>query len=306
MDSEHKLIKSQQVQLADIETALLSVPGVEQAYVLPDQTLLVAYVVVTGVWNPQQLHSQIQQHLPPDMISVALVPVSSLPLTHQGKVDEVALGRFPVIDEDLVQRWETELKAVPEIEKVAVVVQQKTLKLPPLHLSDLLPSEQITLPNNAATPVEEKSVPTTELQIQSTSEKLAISEGEPIKWLQNAPTTLAQALERTAQQHGDTSLIYIQSDGEAIAQTYSELWVEAQRILGGLRQLGLKPQDKVIFQLESNQDFISAFWGCLLGGFVPVPVSVPPSYDQSHSSLTKLENTWQMLGQPLILTDRKY
>ncbi|WP_287326497.1 SDR family NAD(P)-dependent oxidoreductase [Okeania sp. SIO1F9] len=97
----------------------------------------------------------------------------------------------------------------------------------------------------------------------------------------------------------------MQSDGEAIAQTYSELWVEAQRILGGLRQLGLKPQDKVIFQLESNQDFISAFWGCLLGGFVPVPVSVPPSYDQSHSSLTKLENTWQMLGQPLILTDRK-
>ncbi|WP_424101438.1 SDR family NAD(P)-dependent oxidoreductase [Moorena producens] len=301
----HTWIKGKRIELANIETALLSAPGVEQAYVLAHQTLLVAYVVVAGVWNPQQLHSQIQHQLPPYMMPGAYVPLSSLPFTHKGKVDEVALGSFSVIDDDVVQRWETQLKAVPEIEQVAVVVQQKTLKLPPLHISDLLPSEQIKLPNHGATPVVEKSSPTTELQTQSTSGNPAISEGEPIKWPPNAPTTLAQALERAAQEHGDTSLIYIHSDGEVITQTYSELWVEAQRLLGGLRQLGLKPQDKVIFQLESNQDFISAFWGCVLGGFVPVPVSIPPSYDQSHSSLTKLQNTWALLGQPLILTDRK-
>ncbi|AOX00477.1 hypothetical protein BJP34_14345 [Moorena producens PAL-8-15-08-1] len=298
-------IKGKRIELANIETALLSTPQVEQAYVLAHQTLLVAYVVMAGVWNPQQLHSQIQQELPPDMMPGAYVPLSSLPLTHKGKVDEVALGRFPVIDHNVVQQWEAKLKAVPEIEQVAVVVQHKTLKLPPLHISDLLPSEQIKLPNHGATPVEEKSSPTTELQTQSTSRKQAISEGEPIKWPKDAPTNLAQALERAAQEHGDTSLIYIQSDGEVITQTYSELWVEAQRILGGLRQLGLKPQDKVIFQLESSQDFISAFWGCVLGGFVPVPVSIPSSYDQSHSSLSKLHNTWQMLGKPWVLTDNK-
>ncbi|NEQ77462.1 MAG: SDR family NAD(P)-dependent oxidoreductase [Okeania sp. SIO2C9] len=298
-------IKGKRIELANIETALLSAPQVEQAYVLAHQTFLVAYVVMAGVWNPQQLHSQIQQQLPPDMMPGAYVPMSSLPLTYKGKVDEVALGRFPVIDDNVVQQWEAKLKAVPEIEQVAVVVQQKTLKLPPLHISDLLPSEQMKLPNHGATPVVEKSSPTTELQTQSTSRNPAISEGEPIKWPKDAPTTLAQALERAAQEHGDTSLIYIHSDGEVITQTYSELWVEAQRLLGGLRQLGLKPQDKVIFQLESNQDFISAFWGCVLGGFVPVPVSIPPSYDQSHSSLTKLQNTWALLGQPLVLTDRK-
>ncbi|NET47044.1 non-ribosomal peptide synthetase, partial [Okeania sp. SIO2B3] len=210
-----------------------------------------------------------------------------------------------VIDDNLVQQWETQLKAVPEIEQVAVVVQQKIPHLPPLHISDLLPSEQIKLPNNGATPTQEKSIPTTELQTKSTSEKPAISEGETIKWAANAPTTLAQALEQAAQKHADSSLIYIHSDGEVRTQTYNELWQEAQRILGGLRQLGLKPEDKVIFQLESNQDFISAFWGCVLGGFVPVPVSIPPSYDQSHSSLTKLQNTWALLGQPLVLTDAK-
>ncbi|NES18616.1 MAG: SDR family NAD(P)-dependent oxidoreductase [Symploca sp. SIO3E6] len=301
----HVWITGKRVQLTDIETALLSATGVEQAYVLAHQTFLVAYVVVAGLWKPQQLHSYLEQQLPPYMMPGAYVPLSSLPLTQKGKVDELALARFPVIDDDLVQRWEAQLRALPEIEQVAVVVQQKTPHLPPLHLSDLLPLEQITLPDNSATPVVEQLASNVQLQTSATSGKLAISAGEPLQWPENRPITLAQTLERAAQQHADTNLIYIQPDGEMITQTYSELWVEAQRILGGLRQLGLKAQDKVIFQLEQNQDFISAFWGCVLGGFVPVPVSIPPSYDQSHSTLTKLQNTWQMLGQPLVLTDDK-
>jgi|GEM_PF-401820 len=301
----HVWIQGKRVQLADIETALLSAPGVEQTYLLAHQTFLVAYVITAGPWNPQQLHSHIQQQLPSYMMPQAYVPLSSLPLTDKGKVDEVALACFPVIDDNLVQRWEAQLKAVPEIEQVAVVVQPKTPHLLPLHLSDLLPSECIGFPNNGATAVEENSALDTQVESNTKSRKPAISEGEPLKWSKNAPTTLAQALQQTAQQHADTNLIYIQSDGEVITQTYSQLWLEAQKILGGLRHLGLKPQDKVIFQLEANQDFIGAFWGCVLGGFVPIPISIPPSYEQSHSTLTKLENTWQMLGQPLVLTDAK-
>ncbi|NEO64321.1 MAG: amino acid adenylation domain-containing protein, partial [Moorea sp. SIO4G2] len=96
----HIWIQGKRIELADIETALLSVAGVEQAYVLAHQTFLVAYVVVAGVWNPQQLDSQIQQQLPPYMMPGAYVPVSSLPLTHEGKVDEVALAHFPVTDNE--------------------------------------------------------------------------------------------------------------------------------------------------------------------------------------------------------------
>ena len=92
--------QGKRIELADIETVLLSVAGVEQAYVLAHQTFLVAYVVVAGVWNPQELDSQIQQHLPPYMMPEAYVPVPSLPLTHKGKVDEVALAHFPVSDHE--------------------------------------------------------------------------------------------------------------------------------------------------------------------------------------------------------------
>ena len=110
-------IKGKRVQLAEIETALLSVPGVEQAYVLAHQTFLVAYVVFAGPWNPQQLHTQIQQQLPPDMRPGAYVPLSSLPLTHKGKVDEVTLARFPVIDNNVVQRWKPNSKPCQQLKK---------------------------------------------------------------------------------------------------------------------------------------------------------------------------------------------
>ncbi len=69
-----------------------------------------------------------------------------------------------------------------------------------------------------------------------------------------------------------------------------------------MRKLGLKPQDKVIFQLDLNQDIIPAFWGCILGGFIPLIIAVPPTYDESNSALAKLVQAWKLLDKPLILT----
>jgi acyl-CoA synthetase (AMP-forming)/AMP-acid ligase II len=112
-------------------------------------------------------------------------------------------------------------------------------------------------------------------------------------------------LQKTAGEFPNQGIIYINSDGSEQVQSYDQLLKDAQRILGGLRKLGLKPQDKVIFQLEQNQDFISAFWGCVLGGFIPVPIGIPTRYDQANATLDKFQNSWQMLGRPLVLIDNK-
>ncbi|MCT7967812.1 AMP-binding protein [Laspinema sp. D1] len=133
------------------------------------------------------------------------------------------------------------------------------------------------------------------------AKKLAISYGEPLQYPEDASKTLAEVLQR-ATQHSTKGIIYIQPDGTDKFQSYRELWQDAQRILAGLKKLGLKPQDKVIFQLKDNQDFISAFWGCVLGGFVPVPISIAPSYEEVNSTTSKLQNVWQMLEKPLVLT----
>jgi len=134
--------------------------------------------------------------------------------------------------------------------------------------------------------------------------KVAHSYGGELRLPADAPKHLANILLRAAQQTPDKGILYLQADGSEQTQSYHELLEEAKRILAGLRKQGLEPQDKVIFQLDNHRDFISAFWGCLLGGFVPVPFSVPPIYEQTNSTVKMLYNTWQSLEQPLVLTSQ--
>ena len=115
------------------------------------------------------------------------------------------------------------------------------------------------------------------------------------------PDSLAAALEKTAREFPSHGVICLDGNGEAREQSYPDLLAEAARLLGGLRAAGLKPGDPVLFQLDKNPEFIAAFWACVLGGFVPVPVSIAPTYEQPHSILAKLRNAWTMLGEPLTL-----
>jgi microcystin synthetase protein McyG len=133
-----------------------------------------------------------------------------------------------------------------------------------------------------------------------TSNQLALSYGGALTKTANMPTRLSDLLERAALR--DKGVVYIQSDGSEHFQPYNHLLEEGKRILAGLRKFGLKPQDQVIFQIDKAQDFIPAFWGCILGGFVPVPISIAPTYEQLNSTINKLHNAWQMLAQPLVLT----
>jgi len=113
--------------------------------------------------------------------------------------------------------------------------------------------------------------------------------------------TLPALLQRAAQH--STGVLYVQPDGQA-HQTYSQLFDRAQRILTGLRILGLQPQDQVILQLPHPQDFLAGFWGCVLGGFVPVPIAVPPSYTIDNSKATILRDGLRLLSGATIITNQ--
>ena len=110
--------------------------------------------------------------------------------------------------------------------------------------------------------------------------KPAISFGGSLQVTLNAPILPCDLLERAAL--SDKGIVYIQAGGSERYQSYQDLLLDPQRILAGLRQWGLEPQDKVILQLEKGQDFIPAFWGCVLGGFIPVPISIAPTYHQPN------------------------
>ncbi|QSJ15491.1 SDR family NAD(P)-dependent oxidoreductase [Nostoc sp. UHCC 0702] len=299
-------IRGFRIDLPIIESTLLTSPIVEDCRVIARTSIagvseLVAYVVLSSPSSPAQLQVYLQNLLPAYLLPHAYVSVTALPLTATRQIDEAALTRLTVIDSELVQKWEEKLRLLPAVEQVAVVTPEQSKISPPLHLWDLL-AECKTITRD-----EPITVPTSESEIvsQPQSKKLAISDGGKLHITADTPTTLPQILQYSALGMAIQGITYIQPDGTDSFQSYPSLLADAERILAGLRRYGLKPQDKVIFQLEQNQDFIPAFWGCVLGGFVPVPVAVAPSYEQSNSAIAKLQNAWQMLDQPLVLASDK-
>ncbi|NEQ66096.1 MAG: AMP-binding protein [Symploca sp. SIO2D2] len=131
------------------------------------------------------------------------------------------------------------------------------------------------------------------------TEKLAIAHGSNPQPEPNAPTTFTEVLRRITPDRG--KVILLAADGRENIQTYATLKERATRILGGLRDFGLQPGNPIILQVE-RPDFISAFWSCILGGFLPVPISIAPDYEQSNQVLTKLYDVWNLLNHPPILT----
>lgn len=91
-------------------------------------------------------------------------------------------------------------------------------------------------------------------------------------------TNLPQLLERAA--NYPTGIILVTDNNKHNFLSYRDLLEAAERILQGLRQRGLQPQDRVILQLPPRHFFI-CLWGCFLGGFVPVPVGVELNRDRA-------------------------
>ncbi len=276
----------------DCVVRLRSVPGQGQE--------LVAYVVSGSDLNAAKLRAFLENKLPRPAVPGSYVQLSALPVDKCGAIDEEALVSFPVIDSDLAERWEATLNALPEIERAAVVIQEKKNKLASLHLSDLLGEKEVAAagvviqPTQTATP--------TPISVVAANEKLALSDGGPLE--RELPATMAQALRAAAQEQPGRGIVYLEGIEAPHSQSYAELLEEAERILAGFRELQLQAGDKVILQLESNRDFVPAFWACALGGFVAVPISIAPSYKELNATITKLYHTWQMLDHPIVLTNK--
>ncbi|HEY2951358.1 MAG TPA: condensation domain-containing protein, partial [Verrucomicrobiae bacterium] len=293
------------LQLAEIEAALREEPALAQVIVRErqdkaGQRRLIAYVVPAGRFSAETLRARAQCRLPAAKLPHAFLPLTSLPLAPDGTLDENALAGFGVIDAKVAKRWEDSLRAVPGIERAAVVVKECHEPIWPVHLSDVLvdwqPASAISTPT--ATPILSRPP-------HATSDKPAIAHGRPLAAQAEGPMHVGETLHRAARLL-DRGIFYHEPDGSEIEQPYSALLLDAQKVVCGLRCLGLKPQDKVILQLEQSKDFLTAFWGCVLGGIVPVPLSIAPSYKTVNSAVKKLQHACELLENPLIIAGQRF
>lgn len=112
--------------------------------------------------------------------------------------------------------------------------------------------------------------------------------------------TLARALADAAITRN--GYVFIDGNGIESILTYSDIQNRATIVASGLKRAGINIGDHVIFQFDHGQNFFIALWACFLGGFVPVPISVPPFFVKENSVVKRIANVWHMLDKPVVLT----
>ncbi|PEG34379.1 non-ribosomal peptide synthetase, partial [Mycolicibacterium duvalii] len=107
-------IRGHRIELAEIHTALATLPGITQAAVIVDENgsgpRLIAYL--TGQADPATIRQTLAGKLPPYMIPAAIIKLDQLPLTVNGKLDIHAL---PTADNRLDQHYRAPGDAIEEI-----------------------------------------------------------------------------------------------------------------------------------------------------------------------------------------------
>ncbi|AIZ59108.1 peptide synthetase [Bacillus sp. WP8] len=237
--------------------------------------------------------------LHPHEVPAALILLPSLPKTESGAVDTEALLSIEIIDQEELRKIEERTKAIDGVEEAAAFIESQSEKQTPYHLDDLFPNRQRTQGNGSLSKNE-----ASETKQSSVHEKppALVYGGDVIK-KPGTPVTLTEVLIRAAFMSPDRGVTYLKEDGRTLTQTYPELLTSAERVLSGLRAAGLTNGDQVLLQLKDHQDFITVFWGCILGGIIPTPVSVPPVYDEMNQGVNKLKGVFQLQNEPFIITN---
>ncbi|MCP5052330.1 MAG: amino acid adenylation domain-containing protein [bacterium] len=113
--------------------------------------------------------------------------------------------------------------------------------------------------------------------------------------------TLGDALKLTdvpdQREKDSTGITFIESGEKEEFLSYRHLYTQATFLLANLNERGLKPGDELLFQFQSQKNFVVTFWACLLGKLIPVPVAF---YKKGQ---LKFLNIWNVLQNPYLVTD---
>lgn len=119
-----------------------------------------------------------------------------------------------------------------------------------------------------------------------------------------APTyeSLSAALAaRAAQNTSAPALTFIEAEGREYTLTANELQSRALGVLHHLQAAGAVPGSETILLLEGNRPFIDAFWACMLGGVIAVPLA-PGNADEHRA---KFFRVMDRLRNPGLCTDAR-
>ncbi len=291
---------------AEAEPSLLALDGIVDAVVVERHgrdgaSRHVAYVVPAGAFTPDRWREALRPAGGSAPVPDDFVGISAVPLTGDGDPDLAVLATIPVLDPSQLAAQAQALAAIPGVVRSTARIELREPESTRSHLTDLVPAS----PPVPATPTAAGGM----IQVNgaaSGSQAVrivpAVADGPALT--RQVPRNLATALHLAAAARPERGVSCVDGGGRESRRNYSELLEEAQRVLGGLRAQGLEAGDAVLLQLDHDRDVIAMFWACALGGFVPVPVGVPPGNAEHHAGVTKFWNAWELLGRPVVASTR--
>ena len=96
------------------------------------------------------------------------------------------------------------------------------------------------------------------------------------------------------------SITVIQGAEAEQVRTPADLRADALSVLGSLQVRGLSPGAEVVISVADPHAFVTAFWACILGRMIAIPVQTPTT-DEHRLKLTRILDH---LGQSFLITDR--
>lgn len=106
---------------------------------------------------------------------------------------------------------------------------------------------------------------------------------------------LCDALE--AASHSGKGIVFIEGKEKEFSLSYAELYQEALRIARHLQIKQVPANAEIIIQASDNISFVPMFWGCLVGGYKPIPLSL--GFTDDHR--LKLLHIWDLLETPWLM-----
>lgn len=81
--------------------------------------------------------------------------------------------------------------------------------------------------------------------------------------------------------------------------SYKDLFLQSRQLLAALQAAGMQPGGEAIFLIADAEKFIIAFWACLQGGIIPVPLSER----LRNEDIVKFLKVFHQLESPYIISD---
>jgi acyl-CoA synthetase (AMP-forming)/AMP-acid ligase II len=117
--------------------------------------------------------------------------------------------------------------------------------------------------------------------------------------MNDRPSTLTHALAAAAA--GTRGVNFIAGEATERRVPYARMRERAMGVLGHLQRAGAAPETETIILVDGLEPFVDAFWGCVLGRVVAVPLA-PGNADEHKAKFFRVVDR---LRSPCLATERK-